>query len=328
MRISPDCGAGPVLDRDLEPQRRGQVLLERAGVGVLRRRARHGARRGVRRRGAGERLGLAHREVAVDHLPRQRLRVRRGDEGPGVTGGQAAVAQHGEHRLGQGQQPQQVGDVAAALAERLGQPLLGVAEAVHQLPVALRLLERVEVGALHVLDDRQLEHLGVGERAHHRRQRMHAGELRRPPAALAGDDLVVAGDDRVRAQDQRLDHALLADRGREVGEFLLVEVAAAAGSGWRGCGRSARCRPGPSAPRPATPRRHWQHRRWRRRRAAPRDRVRDPCVPCRLLRSDRFHLPRPAHAGQQLAGEALVGEAAAAGPVVDQRRNRVRSAPR
>ena len=160
-----------------------------------------GARRGVRRRGAGERLGLADREVAVDHLPRQRLRVRRGDEGPGVTGGQAAVAQHGEHRLGQGQQPQQVGDVAAALAERLGQPLLGVAEAVHQLPVALRLLERVEVGALHVLDDRQLEHLGVGERrapppaAHARRRaappasaarRRRSRSRRRRPGAGAG----------------------------------------------------------------------------------------------------------------------------------------------
>ena len=143
-----------------------------------------GARRGVRRGGAGERLGLADRQVAVDHLARQRLRVRRGDEGPGVTGGQAAVAQHGEHRLGQGQQPQQVGDVAAALAERLGQPLLGVAEAVHQLAVALRLLERVEVGALDVLDDRELEHLGVGER----RAPPPAARARRraaPPASAA-----------------------------------------------------------------------------------------------------------------------------------------------
>ena len=59
------------------------------------------------------------------------------------------------------QQPQRVGDVAAALADDPGEIVLGVAELADQLLVAQRLLERVEVGALHVLDDRELERLAV-----------------------------------------------------------------------------------------------------------------------------------------------------------------------
>ena len=139
-----------------------------------------------------ELLGLPHREIALDDLLRQGLRVGRGDERPRVTGGQLAGTHELEHGLRQRQEPQQVGDVAPALAESLGQPLLGVAEAVHQLAIALRLLERVEVGALDVLDDGELQHLGVVEVSEDRRQRVDAGELRRPPAPLAGDDLVLA----------------------------------------------------------------------------------------------------------------------------------------
>ena len=82
--------------------------------------------------------------------------------------------------------------MAAALADDLGQLLLGVAEALDQLAIAGRLLDRVEVGALHVLDDRELEHFLVVELAHDDRHRVQAGLLRRAPAALAGDDLVAA----------------------------------------------------------------------------------------------------------------------------------------
>ena len=55
----------------------------------------------------------------------------RGDERAGVAGAEATVAEQVEDGFGQGQQAQKVGDVAAALAERLGEALLGVAEAVH-----------------------------------------------------------------------------------------------------------------------------------------------------------------------------------------------------
>ena len=65
------------------------------------------------------------------------------------------------------------------LAERLRQLLLGMAEPAHQVAVADRLFHRVEIGALDVLDDRELEHLLIGEVAHDDRHLMQAGELRR-----------------------------------------------------------------------------------------------------------------------------------------------------
>ena len=58
-------------------------------------------------------------------------------------------------------------------------------------PVAARLLDRVEVLALHVLDDRDLERLVVGDLDRHDRHVVQAGALRRAPAPLAGDDLEV-----------------------------------------------------------------------------------------------------------------------------------------
>jgi hypothetical protein len=76
-----------------------------------------------------------------------------------MASAELAVQDHVLDRLGQAEQAQGVGNVAAALADRLGQHLLGVMELVHQAPVALRLFDRREVLALHVLDDGRLEGL-------------------------------------------------------------------------------------------------------------------------------------------------------------------------
>ena len=68
---------------------------------------------------------------------------------------------------------------------------VGQVEFVDQALQRLRLFERVEVFALDVLDQRHREHGAVvGHLAHDRRDFVQAGELRRAPAALAGDDLV------------------------------------------------------------------------------------------------------------------------------------------
>ncbi len=80
--------------------------------------------------------------------------------------------------------------MAAALADHLGEPVLRIGIALDQLAVAAGLLDGVEIGALHVLDDRELEHLLVGQVAHDDRHRVQAGPLRRAPAPLTGDDLV------------------------------------------------------------------------------------------------------------------------------------------
>ena len=143
-----------------------------------------------------------------------------------MPGAQRALAHEALHVGRKLEQPHQVGDVRAALAQALGQPLLGVAEAVHQLAVARRLLDRVEIGALDVLDDGDLEDLVIGQIAHHHGQLVEPRHPRRPPAPLARHDLVHRGVARRGPHEQRLDHALGADRGGEVRERRLVEAPA------------------------------------------------------------------------------------------------------
>ena len=126
----------------------------------------------------------------------------------------------------QGQQPQGVGDMAAALADRLGQRLLGVRELVGQPPIGVGLLQRRQVGALQVLDQRQLERLLVGEVAHDDRHLVLTRPLCRPPAPLARHDLVARRTATARADEERLQDAALADRLRQRLELGLVESAA------------------------------------------------------------------------------------------------------
>jgi hypothetical protein len=91
---------------------------------------------------------------------------------------------------------------------------VGEVELLDQPVQRLRLLQRVEVLALDVLDQRHRHHGAVVDRAHHRRDLPQARLLRSAPAAFAGDDLVthataVATD---FADHDRLDHALRLDR--------------------------------------------------------------------------------------------------------------------
>ena len=70
--------------------------------------------------------------------------------------------------------------VDAGPADPRGDLLVGVAELVDELPVGERGLDRVEVLALEVLDERELELLVVGELADDRRDPLQAGRDRRP----------------------------------------------------------------------------------------------------------------------------------------------------
>ncbi len=107
--------------------------------------------------------------------------------------------------------------MAATFVQRLGQSFLRMAEAVHQLPVGGGLLDRIQVGALDILDDRDLDHIGIGKLADDDRQFVQLRHLRRTPAAFAGDDLVQTLAGRVRTHDQRLQHTATAQR---IGQFL------------------------------------------------------------------------------------------------------------
>ncbi len=135
-----------------------------------------------------------------------------------MSGAQIACAHQIEHIVRQLQQTHQIGDVAAAFCQRSGQFLLGVAEPVHQLPIACGLFHRVQIGALDVLDDRDFKHFGVGIIANQNRKLDAAA-----PSALRASGvrprqsrncLVSLG---LLPHDQGLDNTFFADR---CGQFL------------------------------------------------------------------------------------------------------------
>ncbi|OIQ68146.1 hypothetical protein GALL_502640 [mine drainage metagenome] len=92
--------------------------------------------------------------------------------------------------------------------------------------IALRLFHRIEIFALNVLDDRDFERVRIADIDRHDRHLVQAGDLRRTPAALAGDDLVAILRAAHRPHHDRLDHAMLLDRIGEFAEFGIGEFAA------------------------------------------------------------------------------------------------------
>ena len=120
--------------------------------------------------------------------------------------------------------------MAAALADRFGEARLAAPELAHQAAIGFGFLERREIGALQILDQRDLDHLGIAEAADEDRDLVQPDALRRAPAPLAGDQLVLGGLPAHRrphrAHQQRLHDPLAADRLRQPLQLLLGEMAA------------------------------------------------------------------------------------------------------
>jgi hypothetical protein len=110
--------------------------------------------------------------------------------------------------------------MAPGFVDDLAEFVLGVAVILDEPAIGLRFLDRVQVLALDILDQRDLERLFLAEVADDRRQLVQPRLLRRPPAPLAGDDLEAVA---VRPHDDRLDDAPRLDRFGELGERVLVE---------------------------------------------------------------------------------------------------------
>ena len=97
-------------------------------------------------------------------------------------------------------------------------------EVLCQLAQAVRLLDRVEVGSLEVLDQSEDElFVGLHVVAHDGGNRGQARNARSTPAPLARDQLIAVD---VPAHEQRLQHAMRADRVCELGQRLRVEARA------------------------------------------------------------------------------------------------------
>src|SRR5947207_6707106 len=102
-------------------------------------------------------------------------------------------------------------DGRAGTPNARGEILLREGELVDQLAIGARRLDRVEILALQVLDQRQLELLAIGKLANDRRDPLEAGHPRGTDASLAGDELITV--DRLGHED-RLDDAVLLDARR------------------------------------------------------------------------------------------------------------------
>ncbi len=80
--------------------------------------------------------------------------------------------------------------MAPALADNFCKILLRIAVTLDQELVSLTFFDRVQVLALHVLDDGDFDRLMISERTHDNRHGVKIGKLGRAPAAFAGNDLI------------------------------------------------------------------------------------------------------------------------------------------
>ena len=132
--------------------------------------------------------------------------VRRHQQRAAVTLGERPGLDQHERLVGQLEQSEQVGDRDAGTTHAAADVLTRQPELLDEHRHGAGGFERVEVLARHVLDQCELERLGVVVRPDQRRHGLEAGELRRPPAALARDQLVGAA--RARAHEDGLQHPL------------------------------------------------------------------------------------------------------------------------
>jgi hypothetical protein len=133
---------------------------------------------------------------------------------------QPAIRDRRLHVGMQVEQAQRVRDRGPCLAHSLRDVFLGQAELLDQLAVGERLVDRVEVGALHVLDERDLQLRAVGELANERGDPFEADQASRSHASLAGDELVPV--QRLGDEDG-LEHTVLPDACRELLEDGVVD---------------------------------------------------------------------------------------------------------
>ena len=119
------------------------------------------------------------------------------------------------------EQPDGVADLWPRTSDPLGELLVGAGEVLEQLAVGRRLLQRVELGAVEVLQEGVAQHVGVLGLAHDRRDRGQPGLLGGPPSTLAHHQLVGL---RTRlAHHHRLEQPDLLDRVHELAHRLFLE---------------------------------------------------------------------------------------------------------
>ncbi len=138
--------------------------------------------------------------------------------------GEDARVDHLDDLVGQVEQPHSVRDVGAAASNPLGQDDAGHAQVVEQDGERSGLLDRAEVLADDVLDQRELERPGLVKRVvDEGRDGRLAREFGGAPPALSRDQLIAILD---RPDDDRLQDPALPDRVRQRRQRRLIEALA------------------------------------------------------------------------------------------------------
>ncbi len=122
--------------------------------------------------------------------------------------------------LRKSQESQRVRDRAAVAADPPGELLLSPAELSEQLLVGLGLFDRIQILAEQILDEGELETLGVGRVTNDRGNAFESGLSGGAPAALAGDELVASASP---PDDHRLDDSRHPDRRRKLVQCLRIK---------------------------------------------------------------------------------------------------------
>ena len=176
-----------------------------------------------------EPFGFAYREPkSDDFVGCCRLRCHwQGQQRSGMAHLQLSYFDEILHLLVQFEQTHQVGDRRSRTTYRFGRFLVGQTELFGQPRQSARLLERVQVFALDVFDQRHRDSRFVRHIAHQRGNRLQSRQLCGPPATLAGDDFVFSlAAVMCRPHQERLHDALSPYRIRKVFEGFLADVQA------------------------------------------------------------------------------------------------------
>ena len=141
-----------------------------------------------------------------------------------MPGGERAVLDELQHRLGQRQQPRRVCDGGARFAHALRHIVLRHAVDILQGAVALRLFNGIQILALEVFDQSHLHGALLVRCQDAHRHFLEPGHAAGAPAALARDDLIKSAIER--PDRDRLDEPIRPDGFCEHFQCLRVKVLA------------------------------------------------------------------------------------------------------
>ena len=145
------------------------------------------------------------------------------EQGLGMAGGKLALAEVTLELVVEGEETDAVGDRRTRFAEALGDGILREVEVAHERSEAEGFVDRVEVGALKVLDEREHGAGSIAGLEDARGDGLLADELEGAEAAFAGDELVAVLH---LADDDRLHEPFGADGVSEFLHLGVVEITA------------------------------------------------------------------------------------------------------